>query len=119
MNPDRTTWGDTRLDAEFARIEAELHELRPIPERVDTVLNEVRGMRDLPKHLAEFAVEFRNLRQDVGHCFEAIRDAEAKREKREEEQRLERKSDRRWMFGSAMTAAGLVIAALGLLAGKF
>jgi hypothetical protein len=41
-------------------------------------------MRDLPTNLAEFAIEFRGLRQDVGKCFEAIRDAETKREKREE-----------------------------------
>jgi hypothetical protein len=30
----------------------------------------------LPTNLAEFAIEFRGLRKDVGKCFEAIRDAE-------------------------------------------
>ena len=119
MNPDRTTWGDSRLDAEFKAIHDELQGLRPLPERVSNLIDETRALRSLPERLAEFAVEFRNLRSDVGNCFEAIRDAEDKREKREEEQRLERKSDRRWMVGSAMTAAGLVIAALGILAGKF
>src|SRR4051812_21018935 len=119
MNPDRVTWGDSRIEAEFAAIREELHEYRPLPERVNALVDEFRVMRDLPTKLAEIAVEFRGMRADIGNCFEAIRDAEAKRGAREEEQRLERKSDRRWMFGSAMTAAGLVIAALGLLAGKF
>lgn len=118
MNPDRVRWGDSRIEAEFASIRGELHDLRPLPERVNILTDEMRALRNLPDSLAEFAVEFRYLRRDVGSCFDAIRVAEEKREHREEEQRLERKSDRRWIFGSAMTAAGLVIAALGLLAGK-
>jgi hypothetical protein len=115
VNPDRTTWGDTRLDDEFAQIRGEFHELRGLPERVNTLTTELRAMRDLPKNLAEFAIEFRGLRHDVGKCFEAIRDAEDKREKREDQQRVDRKADRRWFIGSALTAAGLVIAAIALL----
>lgn len=115
MNPDRTVWGDTRLDQEFREIREELRELRPLPDRVTTLVDEMRAMRKMPERLAEFVVEFRNLRDDVGHCFDAIRDAESKRERREEEQRIERKSDRRWMVGSAFTAAALVIAALALI----
>jgi hypothetical protein len=115
MNPERTTWGDTRLDDEFAQIRADLHDLRPLPGRVNTLTDEMRAMRDLPTNLAEFAIEFRGLRKDVGKCFEAIRDAEVKREKREEQQRMERKADRRWIVMSAITAAGLVISAIALL----
>jgi hypothetical protein len=76
LNPDRTTWGDTRLDDEFKQIRDELHELRPLPGRVNTLTDEMRAMRDLPTNLAEFAIEFRGLRKDVGKCFDAIRDAE-------------------------------------------
>lgn len=120
MNPeDRHVWGDSRIESEFRTIREELHELRPLPERVAILTDELRAMRNLPERLAELAVEFRGMRGEINNCFSAIRNAESKREKREEEQRLERKSDRRWMFGSAMTAAGLVIAAFGLLAGKF
>jgi hypothetical protein len=80
VNPERTSrWGDSRLDDEFAQIREELHDLRPLPERVNTLTNELRAMRDLPKGMAEIAVEFRGLRRDVGNCFEAIRDAEEKR----------------------------------------
>lgn len=118
MNPDRTVWGDTRLDQEFREIREELHELRPLTERVSLLIDEQRALRDLPTRLADMAAEFRHMRKDVGNCFDAIRVAEEKRSKREEEQRLERKSDRRWMVGSAMTAASLVIAAIALLAGR-
>jgi hypothetical protein len=86
-----------------------------LPGRVNTLTDEMRAMRDLPTRLAEFAVEFRGLRQDVGKCFEAIRMAESKREKREEEQRAERKTDRKWMFGAVISAAGLIIATIALL----
>lgn len=119
MNPDRTAWGDSRISSEFKAVREELLSLRPLPERVSTLTDEMRVMRDLPTRLAEIAVEFRGMREDIGNCFTAIREAEAKREAREEEQRRERKSDRRWMVGSAFTAASLVVATLGLLAGKF
>jgi hypothetical protein len=115
LNPDRTTWGDTRLDDEFKQIRDELHELRPLPGRINTLTDEMRAMRDLPTRLAEFAIEFRGLRKDVGKCFDAIREAETKREKREEEQRAERKTDRKWMFGAIISAAGLIIATIALL----
>jgi hypothetical protein len=118
VTPDRVLWGDSRIEAEFRSIVEELHGLRPLPERVAVLTDEIRAMRNLPERLAEFAVELRNLRKDVGHCFEAIRAAEDKREKRDDEQRRERKADRRWIVGSAMTAASLVIAALALLADR-
>jgi hypothetical protein len=118
MNPDRTAWGDSRITAEFAQIREELHDLRPLPERVSLLTDEMRVMRDVPQKLAEIAVEFRGIRKDVGGCFAAIREAETKREVREDAQRKERKSDRRWMVGSTMTAASLVIGALALLADK-
>jgi hypothetical protein len=116
LNPDRTTWGDTRLDDEFKQIRDELHDLRGLPERLDTLTHEFRVMRDLPTRFAEFAIEFRGLRQDVGKCFDAIRDAEAKREKREEGQRKERKNDRWLMLTAILTAAGLIIGTIAILA---
>lgn len=120
MNPERTSaWGDGRLDQEFREIREELHELRPLTGRVAALVDEQRAFRDLPARLADLATEFRYMRKDVTACFDAIRIAEEKRAKREEEQRVERKSDRRWMVGSALTAASLVIASLALLAGRF
>lgn len=120
MNPERTIkWTDSRLD-----------------DRFETLTSEVRSLRDIPKAVVELTVKLDQLRTDLGHCFDAIRevrqevhDAETKREEREEERmredlrrdearRQERKSDRHWMVGSAMSAAGLVIAALALLADK-
>jgi ferric-dicitrate binding protein FerR (iron transport regulator) len=37
-------------------------------------------------------------------------------EHRDREQATERKADRRWMFGAALSAASLVVAAIGVLA---
>jgi hypothetical protein len=115
LNPDRTTWGDTRLDDEFKQIRDELHELRPLPGRVNMITDELRALRDLPTNLAEFAIEFRGLRKDVGKCFDAIREAENKREKRDEVQRKERKNDRWLMLTTILTAAGLIIGTIALL----
>lgn len=123
MNPERTSrWGDSRIEAELARIDEELHEYRPLPTRVEALIDEMRSLRRLPERLSEFSVKLDNLARDVGRCFESNREtnakldaAEEKREKREEEQRQERKSDRKWMVGSALVAAGLVISALAFL----
>jgi chromosome segregation ATPase len=109
VNPDRLRWGDTRLDSEFAEIKDEIHDLPALRERLETVINEQRAMRDFPKNvgerLAEIKIEMQQMTKDLANCFSAIREAEDKRERREEVARKERKADRRWIIGSALTAA--------------
>lgn len=103
MTPDRTRWGDSRLD---------------------DLANEFRALRDLPAKLAELIVELRHLKDDTSACHKSVR--ELRREfnnYREEQQdlieahRLERKQDRRWMIGTVLTSAALVVAAMGVLLG--
>ena len=59
---------------------------------------------------------WKNIEADYAE-LKGTMDAMVKRlEHREREQALERKSDRRWMFGAALSAASLVVAAVGVLA---
>lgn len=94
--------------------------------RVDDLANEVRALRDVPKGMGELAVEMRHVQQDTNACHTALRELRDDFQAYCEEQaqtheahRLERKSDRRWMIGTALTAAGLVIAAMAILVGHF
>lgn len=103
MNPDRTRWGDSRLD---------------------DLANELRALRDIPMKLSELKSELKTLRRDMDACSQSVREHRddfstyvEEQEKTNEAHRLERKSDRRWMVGTVLTAAALVIAAMGLLVG--
>lgn len=120
---DRVLWGDSRIEDAVKRLDG----------RIDDVQNEVRAARGLPEAMAKMAGEIAKLavvidqhRKDVTACHDAVRDLrkdfENYREGQEEMQeshRLERKTDRRWMFGAVFTAAALVISAVGILAGQF
>lgn len=108
MNPERgLRWSDARLDDKF-----------------ETITGELTALRKLPERLADVAAEVRNLRRDVDHCFTSLREHRddfstyvEEQDKTHEAHRLERKSDRRWMVGTVLTSAALVIAAMGLLVG--
>lgn len=108
MNPDRVRWTDSRLD-----------------DRFETLTSEMRALRDMPSKLAEFGAELRTMRRDVDACAGDVAEHRSDFQAYMEEQtqtheahRLERKSDRRWMVGTVLTSAGLVIAAMGLLLGQ-
>lgn len=52
-------------------------------------------------------------------CLTKHQDLEDYLHQRERDQAQERKTDRRWLIATILTSAGLVIAAVGLLAGQF
>lgn len=97
---DRLRWTDDRLDDRFAS--------------VDRGLSRINGM---PVRLAEVEAKLRSIAEDTQDCrtsVHALRDAWSTDKER---QMTDRKSDRRWMVGTALTSAGLIIAALGVYAG--
>lgn len=68
------------------------------------------------------AIALVGLREDLQECTAAVKAVKAEVEKdraelraREEALRRERKLDRRWMVGTVLVAAGLVISAMALL----
>jgi DNA-binding ferritin-like protein len=107
MNPERVRWTDSRLD-----------------DRFETVTSELRVLRDVPTKLGEFKEQLRQLRRDVDACAESVKEHRddfsayvEEQTRTHEAHRIERKSDRRWMIGTVLTSAALVIAAMGLLLG--
>ena len=115
----RSKWSDERLD-----------------DNVGIIHDELRALRELPRSVADLANDVERMATDLNGCYTATRETAAElasyireerdrldrereeRERKAEQRRLERKSDRRWLVGTGLSSAGLVIAALGLLAGK-
>lgn len=114
------------------------HESKWTDERLDDnigiIHDELRALRELPRSVADLATQIEKVDDDLDRCFQLTRETSdelrayikgeqerreqerRERDNRNEQRRLERKSDRRWLVGTCFTAAGLVIAAIGLLA---
>ena len=82
-------------------------------DRLDDLLRRVNGT---PDRVTALEAQFRNFDADLAELKAASHALVVRLEHREQEQVKDRKQDRRWLVGSSFTAAGLVIAALGLLA---
>lgn len=113
---ERTVWTDPRLN-----------------DRFDTIAMELKDLRKLETNVGVFGEELRNLRRDVDGAASSIKahrddfntyvegqeksqeDHRKERADMAEKHRVERKSDRRWMIGTVLTSAALIIAAVGLL----
>ena len=87
-------------------------------DRLDDLAAEVRLLNRLPERITRVEQELVNVSKDAQACLEEVKTLNQHLAKREEEQRIERKSDRRWLVGTGMTSASLVIAALALLADR-
>jgi hypothetical protein len=101
MEADRSKWGDDRLDDAIRNIDRRLI-----------------GVEGVNTRLTAFETELGFVRADT----EALRRAQEQRARDREQERRdreqERKEDRRALLWSIFTAAGLVIAALGLILDK-
>jgi hypothetical protein len=92
VNPDRLRWTDSRLDDRFLDqkedIDRAFQAVREVAAKLDTYIEN-----------------------------EDKRRAEDRRAKAQatEERRKERKTDRRWIIGTVLTSAGLIIAAMALI----
>lgn len=118
-------WTKGRLDDAFEEIRRRLDEtfaeLRKRLDRLEDV--------DLHIQMAELAVYVKGVHEDVEECrkmwerLDANLTNQREKDRQEREQRIlqvqaERKSDRRWLTGTILTASGLVVAAIGVLADK-
>ena len=117
MNPSGR-WGDERLDDFFARFR-----------RVEEIADRVPVMQEQLKTISEDTSTSRRnihaLRNDFTESLLKLRkeiaDAEERREERHDQERkdeaMERKKDRRWLVGTILSAAGLIVAAIAVLQG--
>lgn len=103
-------WNDDRLD-DLAR-------------QVQINTDAIKEHLKIREELIEVKAELRSISDDTHECradvksLKDARDVDRKaQEERDLQQHKERKADRRWMIATALTTAGLIIAALAIFIG--
>jgi uncharacterized coiled-coil protein SlyX len=98
-----------------------------LEQRLDGLANTIEATVQLPLTVAKWEGTIESLNDDIGYLRRKVeaREEERKQERLERERnrkadakvaREEKRSDRRWIVGTILTAAGLIVAAIGLLA---
>lgn len=92
-----------------------------LEQRLTDELEHLRVLRDdlrhMPEDLAITKERAATAIRSSNNCLSAVERLEGAIQQRERENAQERKSDRRWLLGTVLTSAALIIAALGLLVG--
>ena len=96
-------WNDDRLD-DLAR-------------QVQINTDAIKEHLKIREELIELRALVNGVADDTHECRTDVKTLKADWARRDEIQHNERKSDRRWMIGTALTTAGLIIAALAIFLG--
>lgn len=85
---------------------------------LDKLNSRVEKLEERAEALSAGEVRLRILENSLTEVSRGQAALVEKLDKRREEAQQERKSDRRWLVGTALTSAALVIASMNLLAGQ-
>lgn len=106
MNPLHR-WNDDRLDDLARRVDLNAKAFTELSGRLTDIIVEQ----------ARLSEKVGDVVHDVSACLTQIEEHRRESAARDVVQRRERKADRRWMVGTALTVAALIIAALGIFLG--
>lgn len=109
MQPGHERWTDSRIDDAFERVN----------ERISDTINEIRVNRDLPKAVAEMAIQMKYVAEGVRACSEAQGRLDERLANYMTDQDTARRETFHWAVGAVFAATALVLTAAGLLIGKF
>lgn len=104
-----TTPPQNGVQFRLGRIESDLDRLG---RRIESVADIVARRAET---VAEIRATLENARIEARQCNENVRALDEKLDQREETKRTERRQDRRFLVGTVVSAAGIIIAALALL----
>lgn len=115
---------ELRCEREIAKLDKDVAVLK---EQVNTIRSTQEATGQLPSVVAKWQTNIEGLQEDIHYLRNAIRKREEERKRERDERRkeaqeeqkqrrIEKRSDRRWIVGTMLTAAGLIVAAIGLLA---
>lgn len=76
-----------------------------------------RAMNGMPTRVAELSERVRVIGADAAECSQNVRALRDDWAADKTAQVTERKTDRRWMIGTAFTSAALILSALGIYVG--
>lgn len=118
MSPDSVETRIARLEQKVAKLEQRVEDLvtslsaqfTNLDEDVRRIAPVVGEVSDLKHQLSLALSEAKGARVELG-------DLRLSLERRAEAQRLERKTDRRWLVGTVLSSAALIVAAIQVLGG--
>ena len=118
VTPDSPETRISRLEQKVARLEQRVEDLLvSVAQQVSDLDRDIRAfapltkeVNDLQHELSMALSEARGARAELGELRKSL-------ERREEAQRLERKSDRRWLVGTVLSSAALIVGAIQVLGG--
>jgi uncharacterized coiled-coil protein SlyX len=118
VSPDSVETRIQRLEQKVARLEQRVEDLlMSVKEQIGDLDRDIRSFAPMVKqvndheHMLSAALEeARGARAELGELRKSL-------DRREETQRVERKSDRRWLVGTVLSSAALIIGAIQVLGG--
>lgn len=84
-------------------------------DRLNDFYSEFRRTRDQVEKIAVMEATLKTVGEDASACRESIEKLRENLDGAARTQVTERKADRRWLIGTCLSAAALILAALGLL----
>lgn len=94
-------------------------EVALIKQGMETIHEGLATIRELPLKVAEMTGAIERCGQDTAYLRTQIDERNKAREEERKQARRDKRSDRRWMVGTALTSASLIIGAIALFADKF
>lgn len=118
MSPDSPETRIARLERQVAKLEQRVEDL------LIQIKDQFKGLDDDIRSFGPMVGEVNELKHQLSLALAEAKGARAELvelrrslEERAETQRLERKSDRRWLIMALLTSGGLVVAAIQVLGG--
>lgn len=102
MNP-LSRWNDDRLD--------------DLAQLVRSHSDQLNSLLDMRTEMAGLRQKVDDVSEDTHTCVASLDNLKTDLQKRSENQAKERKADRRWMIGTVLATASIVIAALAIFLG--
>jgi chromosome segregation ATPase len=118
VSPDSVETRIQRLEQKVARLEQRVEDLLvSVKDQIGDLDRDIRSfapivkeVNDLTHNLERAATDAREARAELGQLRKTLTE-------RQEVQRLERKSDRRWLVGTVLSSAALIVGAIQVLGG--
>lgn len=118
MSPDSPETRLLRLEQKVARLEQRVEDLLgQIASQFADLDRDIRAFGPLAKDVGDLQHQMQLALAEAKGARSELADLRKSLQDRAEAQRLERKSDRRWLIGTVLTSAALIIAALQVLGG--
>jgi predicted nucleic acid-binding Zn-ribbon protein len=118
MSPDTPETRIARLEQQVAKLEQRVEDLlTTIAVQFKTLNEDVRSFMPMVREVDNLRHQMTLAHNEAKAARDEIAELRRSLEERAERQQQERKSDRRWLVGTVLTSAGLIILAIQVLGG--